>query len=118
MRDIKFRYFSRGEISNTIYKQHYGLEDLETDNYYPLASCVMIGKAQYTELKDSKGVEIYEGDIVEEGRSVGLIVFKDGQFYIDWKFNKDFWNETLKMHNENLDVIGNIYENPKLLKNT
>ncbi|MHB8172117.1 MAG: YopX family protein [Thermincolia bacterium] len=78
---------------------------------------------QYTGLRDRKrtkefpeGQEIYEGDIVQEGRSRGRIVYERDGFKIDWFHNVDSWSETLKYHHCNLEVIGNIYENPELLK--
>ena len=71
---------------------------------------------QYTGLKDWDGKEIYEGDIVEIDcgtyKDKGVIQFNDGMFYC---FNYGF--EHAQLNPPDLEVIGNIYENPDLLEN-
>lgn len=85
--------------------------------------CEAIAVMQYTGLKDSKhteeypeGQEGYENDIIRERKSVGVIVFKDGRFEVDWKINADFWSEAIQYHLPNGEIIGNTFENPELLE--
>lgn len=77
---------------------------------------------QYTGLKDKDGVEIYEGDIVTTGEGFKGIV----DYYVDndcgvawWELYEppaDDWLENRECLTPPLKVIGNIYENPELLK--
>ncbi len=73
---------------------------------------------QFTGLLDKNGKEIYEGDVVEWGQPYGDGMERRMVHEVQWIEN-GFW---LRMENgENylpneIYVIGNIYENPELLK--
>ncbi|MCR3759191.1 YopX family protein [Clostridium felsineum] len=77
---------------------------------------------QYTGIQDDTGVEIYEGDIVlKESMLVcsikfkpfkGKVKFDEGSWWIDnGKDARLLFTET-----DSLKILGNIYENPELLK--
>ena len=68
---------------------------------------------QYTGLKDKDGKEIYEGDILQED---DIYDRPTKQFY-EVKYNAT--STTFGIHwsmQDSYKIIGNIYENPELLK--
>jgi uncharacterized phage protein (TIGR01671 family) len=81
---------------------------------------------QYTGLKDRNNKEIFEGDIVkgykpnvQNPNFVGQIVFEEGGFHIKSDYYQPLWYYTVEgmtMKGFWCEVIGNIFENPELLK--
>lgn len=76
---------------------------------------------QYIGLKDKNGNEIYEGDVIlevtlDDEDSVYEVVWRQDD--CSWIFrNRDYdWFHSLDIRFENCKVIGNIFENPKLME--
>lgn len=72
---------------------------------------------EYTGLKDMKGKEIYEGDIVIQNNKKHRVIFdeENARFCIrddEFELGITFINH----NNERMEVIGNIYENPELME--
>ena len=122
MRVIKFRWLHKK--SNKIASWETMLK--ECDRLSMLLPCEDWIPMQYTGLLDKQGKEIYEGDIVREahgptGAAIGtveningdtVVKFLPGTIPDDW--NHEYYPVFGKM--DHAEVIGNIYENPDLLK--
>jgi hypothetical protein len=66
---------------------------------------------QYTGLKDKNGKEIYEGDILKSDIFTGQVIYYAPTFMV---VEKDGWD--MITNGEDYEIVGNIYENPELLK--
>ena len=69
---------------------------------------------QFTGLYDKNGKEIWEGDLIRcmlDPKLISEVTFNRGSFKFDFGRTKlgDF-------HHADMEVLGNVYENPELLK--
>jgi len=116
MREIKFRAWNK-ITKNMLYKIAISPEGKIMFHYQPDYDFELM---QFTGLLDSKGKEIWEGDIFKNARvDLFVIVFENGGFRGKRKsykgddpygFHFDYYEATQG------EVISNIYENPKLLE--
>ncbi len=133
-REIKFRAFElKNPYDESVGQQmYYGVEDAyDTLGYMTNSkgkemeySWSSFGKVldevkegnlalmQYTGLKDKNGKEIYERDIVEWEAEMGRTTIKMKDI-ITWD---DAYTLRDSEEMETIEIIGNIYENPELIK--
>ena len=109
MREIKFRVWK--ELHGVGDFQEGGFMFVPKDNFvYELNNTNIHWRVmQYTGLKDKNGVEIYEGDVLEykNGNKTAVYWNPVDVSYVplaaeDWRYKSE--------------VIGNIYQNPELIK--
>ena len=118
MRDILFRGKS---IDGT---WHYGVPLVYTEDYVCIAAPHSYNKkvesitiGQYTGFTDKNGDKIFDSDIVDiltENEEVGFVTYDEGCFSVKADgFSVDFRNN---INGNDLLVIGNIHDNPEILK--
>ena len=131
MREIKFRgfsetlnkwvigvpYFSEGNWWILV-DENTKSEDIGTGSYFVDKNSI----GQHTGLFDKQGVEIYEGNIVKfiPSGEYGLVTTfgKSQNLGIEWENSKTaFFTPMFYLGCESeLEIIGNIYEDPELLE--
>jgi uncharacterized phage protein (TIGR01671 family) len=138
MREIKFRCWGEESKKWFYYDEIQGRAHIQPDQKCS-KSC------QFTGLKDRKGKEIYEGDIIkycdydtdinhrnksgydDEDNGVGIVRFGHNAhtppsvsyshgWWIDVRLPKENSCESRGMEMTSMEVIGNILENPELVK--
>lgn len=126
-REIKFRVFDKEEkkmefvgaidwtenqkiiTCNTATTKHYSYQEDKYQDSFEIM--------QFTGLLDKNGMEIYDGDIVDTGHRIGEVLWDNNsaRFGLSGKElekGKTFWLTQF----ERLEVIGNIFQTPELLK--
>ena len=138
MREYKFRCWDTEnkemlkvqelDFEDTFYGGRLSIRTDQYNDYFDIEDMILM---QYTGLKDKNGKEIYEGDIVlyqdweqcyEGGGNdsfinKGIVEYNESNccFNVTERATIDI-EDVLYEGNEDLEVIGNIYDNPELLE--
>ena len=128
-RQIKFRFWGKfGELNEEkdecenemLYGHRFCFFNSEPiDTLFADKSFVAM---QFTNHFDKNGKPIYEGDILTNSYGkIDVVIFYENGFFGKSKSNmgkNHYWyNPICSDYIKNKEVIGNIYENPELLKN-
>lgn len=108
MREIKFRIW---DINARKWLKSFNIDLLDIPKFN------LAEVNQYIGLKDKNNKEIYEGDIVTLHNGKYKVIFntEEARFVLrddEFEMNIPFTNN----NNKRMEVIGNIYENPELIK--
>ena len=117
MHDVYHVYFNNGGIAVEGTGVYIGNGWVTQENGFKHDCDVEL--MQYTGLKDKNGVEIYESDVVK----FNFIGREEGTSEVKWEYGE--WNvtdfsEKVRISDNihgaaDIEVIGNIYQNPELL---
>ena len=124
MREIEFRVYVHNK--NKIYNVkeidfvHKILTFEENKSTNTMRTFNQVRLMQYTGLKDKNGKKIFEGDIVMADfdyteQPMEVIYYKCG-FKLKSKDCKETYDYSIHDETPELEVIGNIHDNPELLK--
>jgi uncharacterized phage protein (TIGR01671 family) len=116
-RETQFRVWDKIDKQFTVLnignlRDDYSFDDYIDDTFNdPNSRYILV---QYTGLNDKNGKEIYEGDILQlfNPKQTFYVKFEDGCFLLEPEPTGLFLYE----ENKKAEIIGNIFENPELLK--
>ncbi|MCO8247123.1 YopX family protein [Haladaptatus sp. AB643] len=125
MSEIKFRAWCKqyGDPGFMVYPGDYNDEfitfdgkpiEIKVSQYEYEADELKYELMQYTGLKDKKGKEIYEGDIIKIGDYLPYEVIVNNFSKVHCIDNELGQEELFKYH-KSCKVIGNIFESPELM---
>lgn len=128
MREIEFRIIFKGKTYYWGYIKG-GFSGIPVDNCGLNIELAKKLSCQYTGLKDKKGKKIFEGDIVKSYHSCSsheIRYIKECGGYVFYDKNIDYAQEEqpnylrydINGNTKKYKILGNIHENPELIKET
>ena len=113
MRETKFRYTVKrdnGHIFSGVFELA-AIESGEVRKWWEtnFIGIAQVRKDQFIGLKDCKGIEIYEGDILRHEQHIGKVVWDYSGFMLEV-------NHVIYAIWRGCEVLGNVFQNPELLE--
>lgn len=113
MREIKFRYIFRNKFTGITYRFYFTLEQLEHTELYKRSPIFhseyyeIISRDQFVGLKDSKGNDLYERDILKWDEKEWGSPYNE---LVTWDYLRESdWSQFC-------ELVGNATEHPHLLE--
>ncbi len=130
MREIKFRAWDKhakkmgkvtgiifSDVQHTLVRYQY-VDDkgriVDDQSHIDEKGCGCVALMQYTGLKDKNGVEVYEGDVLK----CRTQIVKTTRWIELKEVIEDIRQAYHFINFDDLEIIGNIYNNPELLEAT
>lgn len=116
------KYNQGRELKFRVWDEKYNCWDNQSIELIPNTLLLKQGRIiqQYTGCHDKNKKEIYEGDIISysfndsEPPMIGVVEFFAGMFIVSWNDQTD--DELAYMRIDGMEVVGNIFETPELIK--
>lgn len=75
---------------------------------------------QYTNMLDKNGKKIFEGDIIDffgrsDGDGYGVVKYDAYETEFGFEYDNIYRSLGINFYPENIEVVGNVYDNPKLV---
>jgi hypothetical protein len=110
MGEIEYRQIKDGHIHHWGYIENGGfVSPMATSEWHDVIS------EQYTGFKDDNGTKVFAGDIVLVRGIIYRVEFDDYKFMLTSRFQAEYVMDLIEAE-DSIEVIGNISQNPELLK--
>lgn len=119
MREIEFRAWLGDRMAKveTLHIKDLGIHTIDANGISCYRNYTKSILMQYTGCKDKNGVKIFEGDIIKfiDDDDLCYVVFDE--YWAGYRFkSKEIDDNFAGFTPKNLEVIGNVWENPELLE--
>lgn len=105
-------------LLSIMWGQYHIIQPNDENTAYPI---ILKTVGQYTDFTDKNGTKIFEGDIIDfsnrsDGDGYGVVVYDADETEFGFVYDSIYRGLGRLYYSRNIEVIGNIHDNPELLK--